>query len=114
MAGSSAAEIAIPNRLTGSPLMDCALVSPRHRTLAQLAGQQLVHVSADLHHAPAKEHRAKLRMTSRTCGRARVEAHTNVSRQPQHDGQLHAELQPAPDHRAHASLTASALWSIPP
>ena len=96
IAGSSAADTAMPNRLTGKRVDRLRIGQRGDRALAELAGKHLVHVGADLHHAAADEYR------QRSCARLRARWPTCVSRRNrsfrvncEHDRQLHGELQRA-------------------
>ncbi len=114
MAGSSAAETAIPNRLTGSVLMDCALVSPATAPSPSLLASNWSTYPLICTTPRLKNTGTKLRTTSRTCA-ARVSRRTRTCRASRSTtGNCTPNCSPLPITEPHASFTASALCSRPP
>ena len=114
MAGNSAAETAIPNRLIGSVLIDCALVNPATAPSPSLLASNWSTYPLICTTPRLTNTGAKLRITSRTCP-ARVSRRNRSFRVSRSTiGNCTPNCNPLPITEPHASLTASAPWSIPP
>ena len=71
-----------------------------HGAGGQQAGQQRIHVRADLHHAAADEDRHEAAQHRADARRAQAERRSQAPDQTEYPGKLHGELQRTAQHRS--------------